>query len=73
MVLAATESILSPKSILLTYAYNYVLGSNFCSVSVHLRFESTEEYEEVAGSYCVDAALMMKAKQKMVVMHPLPR
>lgn len=37
------------------------------------RFESAEEYEKVAGSYCVDAALMMKAKKKMIVMHPLPR
>ena len=37
------------------------------------RFNSVEEYDAVAGSYCVDAALMMKAKQKMIVMHPLPR
>jgi aspartate carbamoyltransferase len=37
------------------------------------RFESFEEYEVIAGCYCVDAALMKKAKQKMIVMHPLPR
>lgn len=37
------------------------------------RFSSSEEYSQVMGSYCVDAALMKKAKEKMVVMHPLPR
>ena len=37
------------------------------------RFSSSEEYSQVMGSYCVDAALMKKAKAKMVVMHPLPR
>lgn len=37
------------------------------------RFGSEEEYNEVLGSYCVDTKLMLKAKEKMVVMHPLPR
>lgn len=37
------------------------------------RFSSSEEYSQVMGSYCVDIALMKKAKAKMVVMHPLPR
>lgn len=37
------------------------------------RFSSEEEYDAVAGSYCVDAALMEKAKENMIVMHPLPR
>ncbi len=37
------------------------------------RFASTEEYEQVAGSYVVDEALMGKAKPGMIVMHPLPR
>lgn len=37
------------------------------------RFESEEEYMEVCGSYCVDSAIMKKAKTNMIVMHPLPR
>lgn len=37
------------------------------------RFSSVEEYEIVAGSYCVDAKLMKLAKSRMIVMHPLPR
>ena len=37
------------------------------------RFSTIEEYSQVMGSYCVDAALMKKAKARMVVMHPLPR
>eukprot|EP01039_Chlorochromonas_danica_P000745 gene745-809_t len=37
------------------------------------RFSSEEEYNQVTGSYCVDGNLMTKAKQTMVVMHPLPR
>ena len=37
------------------------------------RFESEDAYDSVAGSYCVDAALMTKAKSRMIVMHPLPR
>ena len=37
------------------------------------RFESVEAYEAIAGSYVVDAAMMKKARQRMIVMHPLPR
>lgn len=37
------------------------------------RFASAAEYDAVAGSYCVDASLMRQAKEKMIVMHPLPR
>lgn len=37
------------------------------------RFACEEDYGRVTGSYCVDAALMSKAKQSMVLMHPLPR
>jgi aspartate carbamoyltransferase catalytic subunit len=37
------------------------------------RFESTEEYEKVRGTYIVDAALMKTAPADMVVLHPLPR
>jgi len=37
------------------------------------RFSTNEEYIQVMGSYCVDAAMMKKAKAVMVVMHPLPR
>ena len=37
------------------------------------RFGNDLEYEEVCGSYCVDSKVMKKAKERMVVMHPLPR
>lgn len=37
------------------------------------RFNSIEEYEDVAGSYCIDANTLKKAKNRMIVMHPLPR
>eukprot|EP01040_Poterioochromonas_malhamensis_P001210 gene1210-1283_t len=37
------------------------------------RFASEEEYDRVSSSYCVDVNLMEKAKEKMIVMHPLPR
>lgn len=37
------------------------------------RFDSLDEYEKVAGCYCVDAALLAQAKEKMTIMHPLPR
>ncbi|KAJ1413725.1 Aspartate/ornithine carbamoyltransferase [Ochromonadaceae sp. CCMP2298] len=37
------------------------------------RFATEEEYTAVLGSYCVDAALMDKARKDMIVMHPLPR
>eukprot|EP01035_Chromulina_nebulosa_P029832 gene29832-39576_t len=37
------------------------------------RFSSEEDYNNVMGSYCVDKNVMLKAKEKMIVMHPLPR
>jgi aspartate carbamoyltransferase catalytic subunit len=37
------------------------------------RFDTEEEYTAVLGSYCVDAALLIKARMDMIVMHPLPR
>lgn len=37
------------------------------------RFATKEEYDQVAGSYVVDANLMKHAKERMIVMHPLPR
>jgi aspartate carbamoyltransferase len=37
------------------------------------RFESEEVYNSVKGAYVVGAALMKKAKKRMVVLHPLPR
>ncbi len=37
------------------------------------RFEDAAEYEKVKGAYVIDAATMKSAKQRMIVMHPLPR
>lgn len=37
------------------------------------RFPTEAEYEEVHGCYIVTPKLLTKAKEKMVVMHPLPR
>jgi aspartate carbamoyltransferase len=37
------------------------------------RFADQAQYEEVKDFYVVDPELMAKAKEKMVVMHPLPR
>jgi aspartate carbamoyltransferase len=37
------------------------------------RFESEEVYNSVKGAFVVDKAVMARAKQKMIVMHPLPR
>ncbi len=37
------------------------------------RFEDPAEYEKVKGAYVIDPAVMQAAKQKMIVMHPLPR
>ena len=37
------------------------------------RFENVDEYEKVKGAYVIDPAVMQVAKQKMIVMHPLPR
>ena len=37
------------------------------------RFASEEEYNAVKGTYTINAEVMKLAKQKMIVMHPLPR
>jgi aspartate carbamoyltransferase catalytic subunit len=37
------------------------------------RFADLSVYEEVKDHYVVDPALMSKAKERMIVMHPLPR
>jgi aspartate carbamoyltransferase catalytic subunit len=37
------------------------------------RFVDLAEYEKVAGSYRIDAGLLKTAKQRLIVMHPLPR
>lgn len=37
------------------------------------RFESREEYQKYAGSYVLDENLMKMAKEKAIVLHPLPR
>jgi len=37
------------------------------------RFDDLAKYEEVKGSYVITPELLRKAKENMVVMHPLPR
>lgn len=37
------------------------------------RFENPEDYEAVRGSYVIEPDLMKRAKDDMIVMHPLPR
>jgi aspartate carbamoyltransferase len=37
------------------------------------RFENLDEYDAVQGRYVITPELLTKAKQKMIVMHPLPR
>ncbi|MFH1127762.1 MAG: aspartate carbamoyltransferase [archaeon] len=37
------------------------------------RFGSEKEYLDVKGSYYIDENTMKKAKEKMILMHPLPR
>ena len=37
------------------------------------RFPDPEEYVKVAGSYVIDTDLLAKAKESLIVMHPLPR
>jgi len=37
------------------------------------RFESEAAYETVRGSYVINPDLLKKAKEEMIVMHPLPR
>ncbi len=37
------------------------------------RFEDPADYEKVKGAYVINPDIMKSAKQKMIVMHPLPR
>ncbi len=37
------------------------------------RFENLEEYEKLKNQYVITPATLQTAKQKMIVMHPLPR
>ncbi|PTD93505.1 aspartate carbamoyltransferase [archaeon SCG-AAA382B04] len=37
------------------------------------RFAESQEYEKVAGSYKIDMDLLKKAKDDIILMHPLPR
>lgn len=37
------------------------------------RFENPEEWERVKNSYVVNHAVLSRAKEDMIVMHPLPR
>jgi aspartate carbamoyltransferase catalytic subunit len=37
------------------------------------RFPDITQYEEVKNFFVVDEELLKKAKEKMIVMHPLPR
>jgi aspartate carbamoyltransferase len=37
------------------------------------RFEDHSVYEKVKGAYVIDPAIMKAAKERMIVMHPLPR
>ncbi|MEB2334169.1 MAG: aspartate carbamoyltransferase [Anaerolineaceae bacterium] len=37
------------------------------------RFENADDYEKVKGAYVINPDIMKSAKQKMIVMHPLPR
>lgn len=37
------------------------------------RFPDPAEYEKVRGSYVVDGALLKRAREELIVLHPLPR
>ena len=37
------------------------------------RFVDLADYEKVAGAYVIDTEVMKNAKERMIVMHPLPR
>jgi aspartate carbamoyltransferase catalytic subunit len=37
------------------------------------RFSDVAEYEKLKGSYVIDNAMLQKAKEGIVIMHPLPR
>lgn len=45
----------------------------YCTRVQKERFEDAESYEKVKDGLVVDNAVLKHAKQKMVVMHPLPR
>ena len=37
------------------------------------RFPDEEEYKKVAGSYKIDASILKRVKDNLIIMHPLPR
>ena len=37
------------------------------------RFENPEDYQKVSGAYVITPEILQSAKEKMIVMHPLPR
>jgi aspartate carbamoyltransferase catalytic subunit len=37
------------------------------------RFEAQDEYEKVKGAYVITVETMRRAKEEMIIMHPLPR
>jgi len=37
------------------------------------RFENSEDYESVKGSYVITPEVLTRAKDQMIIMHPLPR
>ena len=37
------------------------------------RFENQEDYEKVKGSYVITPEILTRAKDRMIIMHPLPR
>jgi len=37
------------------------------------RFENQEDYEKVKGSYVITPEVLTRAKDRMIIMHPLPR
>ena len=45
----------------------------YCTRLQKERFEDPTEYERLRGGLVVDGKAMMHAKEKMIVMHPLPR
>jgi aspartate carbamoyltransferase catalytic subunit len=37
------------------------------------RFNSLEDYEKVKDAYVINPKILEKAKERMIIMHPLPR
>ncbi len=37
------------------------------------RFENMADYEQVSGAYVITPQTLLRAKEKMIIMHPLPR